>query len=280
MPPSAAEPAAPVQAGTRTVEAQPPAEKQRAPVARRLLGAADRAAFEALTTRLGGRVGLALAPLRDPDTVQVVGRLRTGVAWSTSKVPVAVAAVEAGTAPAASLRAAITASDNVAATRLWASLGTATAAASAATEVLRAGGDATTQIESRTLRPGFTPFGQTTWRLADQVRYAARLSCTPAGRRVRTLMGQVVAGQRWGIAGLPGARVKGGWGPGVSAGRAGGYLVRQFGTVRHRGGTVVVAVAATAADLGGGVRKLDAIADWVSARAGAPGAEGRDAADR
>ena len=59
---------------------------------------------------------------------------------------------------------AITASDNGAATRLWASLGSPDQAAAADNE-LRQAGDQNTNVESRTLRSGLTPFGQTVWTL-------------------------------------------------------------------------------------------------------------------
>jgi hypothetical protein len=82
----------------------------------------------------------------------------------------------------ANLTAALTASDNAAAERLWSSLGSGQAAAEAADQQLRAAGDLRTNAESRNLRgAGFTTFGQMLWALTDQVRFTAGLPYTAAG---------------------------------------------------------------------------------------------------
>ena len=151
----------------------------------------------------------------------MLGTVDGGVAWSTSKVPIAMAAIEAGTANANDLRQAITASDNAAAERLWSGLGPPTKAARLADAQLRAAGDASTRMEATTLRSEFTAFGQTAWGVADQARFVAGMACTKTGPQVLRLMGQVIPGQRWGL-GRTGAaaQMKGGWGPGISPGRA------------------------------------------------------------
>jgi hypothetical protein len=53
----------------------------------RMITAADRASFERLERTLGGRSGFAVSPLGSGHVVQATGRMRTSVAWSTSKVP-------------------------------------------------------------------------------------------------------------------------------------------------------------------------------------------------
>src|SRR3954466_4071117 len=114
------------------------------PTARvRLLTPADERSFTALAAKRGGRQGLALSTLGRRQDVQSVGRLEVGVAWSTSKVPIAMAVIAAGRAQAHAqdLRQAIEASDNAAATRLWDSLGGGRAAAGRADEQLRSAGD-------------------------------------------------------------------------------------------------------------------------------------------
>jgi len=233
-----------------------------------LLSSRDAASFARLARSLGGSVGVAVSPLGRGQQVESLGSLRSAVAWSTSKVPVAMAVIAAGRGRAQreNLVQAITASDNAAAERLWSSLGGGRAAARAADAQLRAAGDANTHIESRRLRAGFTPFGQTTWTLADQARFTAGMRCTAPGRQVLDLMGQVVAGQRWGLgaAGVA-AQFKGGWGPGTLPGVNGGYIDRQMGVVTVQGRPLAVTLAALPASGSHdtGARNLTTLARWV-----------------
>ncbi|WP_297006724.1 serine hydrolase [uncultured Corynebacterium sp.] len=212
----------------------------------------------------------------DNGTVVTAGDLGTTVAWSTSKVPVAVAALRAvddgsSLSDAATVHsnvtAAITASDNAAAQALWDSLGDPATAGQKVERVLREGGDATTTVQTRVVREGFTSFGQTLWPTADQVRFAAGLSCLSGAQPVLTAMGQIAAGQDYGLGHLPGARYKGGWGPATS----GGYQVRQFGLVPGADGTLVpVAVAVTSPDgsYESGSAALSEIVDQLGATLG------------
>ena len=239
----------------------------------RILSAADRASFTRLEASLGGESGVAVSGLGIGERVESAGTLRTGVAWSTAKIPVAMAVIAGGGAVAqqGDLTSAVTASDNAAAVRLWESLGGGQAAASAADGQLRQAGDTHTHMESRSLRgPGYTPFGQTDWSLSDQVRFTAGLPCSQSGTQVRSLMSQVVAGQRWGLgsAGVA-AEFKGGWGPGSQPGSGGGYLDRQMGIVTINGKPLAVAIATVPADgsHASGTGNLTAIARWVIAHA-------------
>ncbi len=178
----------------------------------------------------------------------------------------AVIAAGQGRAQRQDLVQAITASDNAAAERLWRSLGSGRTAARAADAQLRAAGDRQTRIESRRLRAAFTPFGQTTWTLGNQARFTAGMSCTTAGRQVLRLMGQVVAGQRWGLgaAGVA-AQLKGGWGPGTLPGVNGGYIDRQMGviTVQDRQLAVTLASRPASGSHDTGLRNLTTLARWV-----------------
>ena len=229
-----------------------------------LLSAADHASFSELAADLPGEEGLAVSALNRDEGVSSAGSLRTGVAWSTAKVPVVMAAISAGVGTRADATQAITASDNAAADRIWRALGGGDAAARAATGQLRQAGDRSTQIEGRTLRAGLSAFGQTDWSLADQVRFAAGMACTPGGAEVLDLMGQVVSGQRWGLGSTEQpARFKAGWGPGISPGSADGWLDRQFGIVEIDGRPIAVAIATTAGDHGAGTQNVTAIARWV-----------------
>ena len=232
-----------------------------------LLSAADRSSFEQLGAQLPGEEGIAVAGLGSNQPVSRAGSLRTGVAWSTAKVPVAMAVIASGRASPqqANLTQAITASDNAAAERLWTSLGSGANAAAAATEQLRAAGDDQTQIQAQRLRSGYTAFGQTAWALDDQARFMAGLTCAKAGADVLSLMNQVVAGQRWGLGstGRP-AQFKAGWGPGISPGSGDGWLDRQMGVMTIDGKPIAVAMATSASDHATGTQNLTAIAKWVA----------------
>ncbi|WP_354698729.1 hypothetical protein DSM112329_04422 [Paraconexibacter sp. AEG42_29] len=233
-----------------------------------LLSARDKASFGKLQSKLGGQIGLAVSPLGKGQAVESAGSLKSAIAWSTSKVPVAMAVVAAGrtSAQSSNLRAAITASDNAAAERLWSSLGSGTKAAGAATRQLRSAGDRTTTVQSRRLRSGYTAFGQTVWAVADQARFVAGMPCLKAGRAVLDLMGQTVGGQRWGLGRIDGAaQLKGGWGPGSSPGANGGYIDRQMGIARVGGRRVAIAMISRPADGSHetGTRNMTAIATWA-----------------
>jgi hypothetical protein len=284
-----ARPVAPPQLGEATPEpgaslppdaATPPDDATATPARGRarprpgaILSAADQASFDRLARSLGGESGVAVSGVGVGRRVERAGSLKSAVAWSTAKVPIAMAVIDAGraTSSQADLTAAITASDNAAATRLWSSLGTPQAAADAATAELRSGGDQHTTIESRALRgAGYTPFGQTVWSLVDQARFTAQLPCSGAGGQVLALMGDVIPSQRWGL-GATGAaaQLKGGWGPGTQPGVAGGYLDRQLGVMTIAGKPLAVTVANRPADGSHqtGTRNLSAIARWLAGHA-------------
>jgi hypothetical protein len=205
--------------------------------------------------------------------IERTGALQAGVAWSTSKVPIAMAVIarSGAQAQAGDLSQAISASDNAAAMRLWATLGGDGAAAAAVDEQLRQAGDRRTLIEARLLRGAeYTPFGQTRWTLGDQVRFVAGMPCLVAGAEVLGLMDQVVAAQRWGLgaAGVN-AQFKGGWGPGSEPGAGGGYFDRQMGVITIAGTPLAVAIASLPADgtHATGTRNLTTVARWLVAHA-------------
>ena len=207
------------------------------------------AEIDAIIASWGGQAGAAMAQpgsAGDGGTgaPQAAGDLVADVAWSTSKVPIAIASVRATGATDANVNAAITVSDNAAAEAMWASLGDPYAAAAATDAVLRDGGDPVTRTNPERIRPEFTAFGQTQWALADQATFGANLTCIDGGGPVVEAMGNIAADQRYGLGTIPGARFKGGWGPDAS----GTYLVRQFGTIAVDGGEVGVAIAARPAD--------------------------------
>jgi len=219
--------------------------------------------FARLCAALPATIGVAVAA---PGRAEVfsLGRWSGGVAWSTIKVPLALAALRSDQPRARELAVkAITESDNPASERLWSLLGEPADAAQRVQAVIRESGDAVTVVESRRLRAGFTAFGQTRWTLAGQARFAAQLPYIAGAAPVVELMHHITAGQRWGLA-AKGVAAKAGWGPGV----AGDYLVRQFGIVAMETGHVGVALAADAHDgaLETGVDALNRVTDWLVSR--------------
>lgn len=221
------------------------------------------ASFTDLATQVDGSVGLAIAAVGNPDTVQSFGDWSTGPAWSTAKVPLVIAAIRSdpGAAVSANMSAAITRSDNAAAELIWDSLGEPDAAASKVSAVLVETGDPTV-VQSQRVRPQFTAFGQTVWSLAHQAGFLAATACDPRATPVLTLMGQIDSGQRWGLGTITGAQFKGGWGPDTN----GNYLVRQFGILPTGRGSIAVAIAAAPSDgtYASGISILDTLAGWLS----------------
>lgn len=192
-------------------------------------------------------VSVAVMPVDGDGPPRVVGHPPTLVAWSTMKVPIALAIERAGLGEEAAgdVEQAITASDNAAAARLWDRLGGGTAASRATEEQLRRGGDRTTRVPSQVTIPGYSPFGQSKWRLRDQVHFTAELPCLAGSDRVSDAMGHVVPGQQWGLGSLSGARFKGGWGPTPE-----GYVVRQLGVLPSTKGDTAVALQVRGANHG------------------------------
>ncbi len=200
--------------------------------------------FTQLQPSLGGQVGLAIMPVGG-GRMTIFGDWTSGIAWSTIKVPLAIAALrhDSDRSILEEAEAAITVSDNDAAEQLWQSLGDGLEAAQAVQDVIDEGGDSTTGVAGPRTRLDYTAFGQTEWTLANQVRFASRLPCLPQTSEVTALMSEITPEQSWGLGTLPGAAFKGGWGPDDDTGI---YTVRQFGVVPTESGLVAVALAAQA----------------------------------
>lgn len=183
-------------------------------------------------------VALALPGAESGHGPVIYGELSDTAAWSTSKVPVAIASLGANEWVADLVPPMISESDNDAAESMWVSLGGETAAAESVNEVLRAGGDSATEFEAW-LAPG-----DTEWELADQAAFGANLPCLDGAEPVLEAMGDIVDYQSYGLGDIAGSRFKGGWGPDGE----GGYLIRQFGVIPAEGGDVGVAIAARPGD--------------------------------
>jgi hypothetical protein len=217
--------------------------------------------FEQVAATVPANVGIAIAR---PDRTYSLGRWWSGVAWSTIKVPLAIAALRSDWLRAKDLAVnAITESDNRASEQLWSGLGDPADAARQVQGVIAEAGDTATVVESRRLRRGYTAFGQTEWTLQRQARFAAELTSIPDSADVIDLMQRLTTDQRWGLA-AKGIAAKGGWGPGVH----GGYLVRQFGIVPTPSGQWGVALAAEVHDgvFETGVDILNKLSEWLLSR--------------
>ncbi|MDN6553067.1 MAG: hypothetical protein L0L28_09920, partial [Corynebacterium flavescens] len=118
------------------------------------------AAVSAAVTRFGGQAGIAVA---DGQGVIAAGQTGPAAAWSTSKVPLAIAAHRARVADPATISSAITFSDNQAAEQMWQALGAGEEAAAAVGSVLAEAGNGSTRVQPQVTRPGFSAFGQTQW---------------------------------------------------------------------------------------------------------------------
>lgn len=216
------------------------------------------ARFDELAAGLPATIGIAIATPGRTEPYSL-GQWSSGVAWSTIKVPLAIAALRHDRPQARNLVVkAITKSDNRASEQLWSQLGDPTDAARRVQAVVDECGDADTVVESRRLRRGYTAFGQTRWTLDRQARFAARLPHIADAATVLDLMSHLTSAHRWGLA-AKGVAAKGGWGPGAR----GDYLVRQFGVPPTGSGHVGVALAAEARSFKAGVDALNAMADWL-----------------
>ncbi|MFR9752024.1 hypothetical protein ACL02S_13455 [Nocardia sp. 004] len=197
------------------------------------------ASYAELAANVSGQLGMAIMPVGGEQAV-TFGDWTSGPAWSTMKVPLAIAALrQSSSISNYTVSSAITASDNTAADVLWQSLGGGEAAAQAVQAVLREGGDNTTVVPAARSRSEYSAFGQADWSLVDQARFASRLPCLQQSGQVTELMEQVISRQRWGLAEFDGALFKGGWGPDTR----GDYLVRQFGIITVPSGQIAIAMA-------------------------------------
>lgn len=223
----------------------------------------DSADSESLTSQLnsilGAQAGIAILPVGGAQPV-TAGDWEQGVAWSTIKVPLAMAALKAVPSSYNNATSAITISNNEAAGALWSSLGSPEQAAAAVQAQLALLGDTQTLVPSQRLRPPYSIFGQTQWTLKDQVGAFSRLPCTADAQMVLDMMSSIDPSQSWGLGALAGAQYKGGWGPMET----GGYMVRQAGIIPASGGKIAIAVAAEADSFPAATARLTQIANGIA----------------
>ena len=221
------------------------------------------AAVRAATSHHAGMLGVALAT---SDGTLSSGFVAPSPAWSTIKVPIAIAALRRDPGMHTDAAAAITVSDNDAAQRLYAQAGE-----DAVNTVLSEMGLATA-VNTAPIRPEFSTFGQTLLNVSEEATMAGNLACLTGAAPVIALMGQIESAQSYGLgavaaSGSAGAAFKGGWGPDP----AGNYHVRQFGLI-PRGDGIFAAVAITAVPTDGtyqtGQAMLDIAVSVLSQQAG------------
>ncbi|QZH66432.1 hypothetical protein [Mycolicibacterium farcinogenes] len=251
---------APPAASTPAAAAATPAPADPPPVAGQPNTANLTASFTALAEHIPGEVGITIT---DGQHTLQFGTWDTGPAWSTIKVPLAIAAARhdpANTAPL--IERAITASDNAAADELWASLGDPAAAATAVHQVLADGTNPDVYVQAEQIRPPYSPYGQTIWPQIDAARFAWTLPCIPDAGPVLTQMRNITPDQQWGLAALDNTASKGGWGPGPD----GNYLARQIGLYQTETGPLGVAIATTPDDgtFATATSILNNLANWIT----------------
>lgn len=176
-----------------------------------------RALIQEVSAEHGGRIGIAVAT---GDDVVRAGLSGHSWAWSTIKVPVALTADARDLAEEELIQASISQSDNDAAYLL---------------SLLIEGdyGDLPHVPELNAEWPG-----ETVWSLGEQAQFAAQLPCLDTVGTTYEAMGEVVDWQQVGLAQLPGAHFKGGWGQDTDT----VYTLRQLGTAPVDGGVVGLAV--------------------------------------
>lgn len=192
------------------------------------------------------------------------GALTTGAAWSTIKVPLAVAALTHG-GDVADVADAIEASKNPPADELWAALGTPDQAGPLVEAELAAGGDATTIVETDQTYPPYSAYGQTVWSLADQATYAMSLPCREAANLVYADMARIAPQDRIGFGATAMADLahyKIGWGPGRAPDT--NYYARELAVITLADGrTYGIALIAQDTSLGAAQQDLTEMASWL-----------------
>lgn len=222
-----------------------------------VLDADARASFGRLQSSLAGHLELTVAPL-GAGAAETLGGDLPAHGWSTTKVPVLAALLEARGETLTSeeqswAESAITESSNQAVLDLFHDLerieGGLVGASTYVQDLLRKSGDQETVVATAPPPAGaVTTFGQTEWKPSNAAKFFSALARGCLLARAGTdyilgLMQQIEPSESWGLgaAGFSSVAFKGGWGPEPS----GAYLVRQSGIVDvGSSGAVAVAIVA------------------------------------
>jgi hypothetical protein len=171
------------------------------------------------------------------------GTLRSGLAWQTIDIPMAIALLaqeKQPQSPGYLLERAIADASTAGDEAIWQWLGDQAEANAKTEAVLRAGGDPNTTLPVG--GEGYPVLSQTVWALADQARFAGALSCMPNASEVTYRMAVV---SDFGLSLLQRTYAKSGWG----ADPNGAVSVRQLGIMlTPTGDRMGVALAAVALD--------------------------------
>ena len=179
------------------------------------------------------------------------GDNRPEPAFSTMKVPLAIAALRQSQAFYPDAEAAVTRSDNPAAHHMFGQV-----PAAGYEGVIREAG-------ARTTTPAGYQMG-TLWTTSDQAEFASGLRCVAGHEPVLDMMGRIVDYQHWGLGRIGGARYKGGWNY-----HEGGHLARQFGLIPGPNGDIAVAITAhSPKGHEGSFAMLNELADGLNAMRG------------
>jgi len=179
------------------------------------------------------------------------GDTRPEPAFSTMKVPLAIAALRQSQAFYPDAEAAVTRSDNPAAHHMFGQV-----PAAGYEGVIREAG-------ARTTTPAGYQMG-TLWTTSDQAEFASGLRCVAGHEPVLDMMGRIVDYQHWGLGRIGGARYKGGWNY-----HEGGHLARQFGLIPGPNGDIAVAITAhSPKGHEGSFAMLNELADGLNAMRG------------
>ncbi|KAB1552771.1 hypothetical protein F7232_03275 [Corynebacterium sp. 319] len=168
-----------------------------------------------------------------------------GPAWSTIKVPIAIAALQHDPATIDRVQPTIEWSSNEDAEALWFSMGNQAQAGEAVEELLHTTESAADLDKIPAHFTDAQAFGAVNWSLSEQVSFANQMWCVPEAEPVLESMANIAEEHRWGLGRIDGARFKGGWGPDDETGV---YTARQFGVIPVPGGWAPVALSATAED--------------------------------
>jgi hypothetical protein len=183
-------------------------------------------------------LGVAIAPISIPGRAVMypwyAGTLATGLAWETADVAIAVAVLlepKQPEDPDYLLRKALHESSLAGDMALWQFLGVSDEAATKTMTVLTGYGDRDTVVPAVSSNPSYEPYAQTRWALADQAMFAGGMYCTTEGQRVLRHLSLLHRDFSYGLALLPGASVKSGYGTELG----GAISVRQVGIVSPPG---------------------------------------------
>lgn len=186
----------------------------------------------------GGKIGIAV---NGGSGMVSTGAEFKPLAWSTIKVPIALAAERTGKQDQYILDKTLKESDNATSWTLWVAVRNSVGGTEAATR--KAVSKVTTKSQGNPIWPqvapgSITPYGYAKWGIEEQARFMTSVPCQPKGKRVYKAMGDVAPWQKYGLGTVRGMHFKGGWGQHED----GTYTQRQMGVMKYGDGYLGIAV--------------------------------------